>query len=84
MSNTYQIDLNEDQFLLLGRLLSQVRLGANTRFSDAAFDLCSEFENIDSELFNSCYTEVELTITVDGYNGNQILTLDGDEAVFEV
>lgn len=84
MSNTRRLDLNEDQFLLLGRLISQVRLGSRTRFSDAAFDLCTEFERIDSDLFNSCYDEVGLTITVEGQNGNKILMLDGDEAVFEV
>lgn len=84
MSNKYTLHLNEDQFLLLGKLVSHVRLGSRTRFSDAAYDICTEFESIDPDLFNSCHDEVSVTITVEGPNGDNILTLDGDEAIFEV
>jgi hypothetical protein len=84
MSGKYTLNLDEDQFLLIGRLISQVRLGSKTRFSDAAFDLCTEFEQIDPDLFNNCYNEVELMVTADGQNGTRILELSGDEAIFEV
>lgn len=84
MSQTYKIQLNEDQFKLLGRLISSVRLGTKTQFSNAAFDLCEMFEQMDSNAFESSYDDVKFNIVVEGPNGNVVVTVDGDEAIFEV
>jgi hypothetical protein len=84
MGNKYILELNETEFMLVGRLISHVKLGANTEFSSAAHDICLKMENLDNELLTASYDKVAMKVVVEGIYNSRAIEINVDDVVIEV
>ena len=82
----YKLTINHDQIMLISKLLGYVRLGANSDYSQAAFELLNAIEHCDPSMPDEASEWISLVVSIDDINGEEhpIYMRDGDNPIFDL
>lgn len=77
----FNLEISPSEMKLIAKLVSHVRLGQNTEYGRAAYDLISAIEDFDSDIFEAVEDIVLNVVAEDG--STVVAMIVDDSAIFE-